>query len=268
MNSESDSSEKSRVNLQPLRAGFDLLKYLKELPLSARFSAFVIAAFLGVFGYIVFTGDSNERLISLIGILGILILAVVEGFRRSKEFEGKLVLDAPKKGTEDGKSIKYAYDLFVAVPMATLKDDTERLEVRKSIVNLIDLIKRRCQLGEIFYAAIKADTEENFDPPALGLKHNVPRIRASKRFLLIYPQKAPTGALIELGMALGLGKATTIFVKDGVELPYLLRDVSAGQTITDFPSIRTFRFRNFEQLVKMIQDHGVELFDDTPATTT
>ena len=264
MQDEAKGAEKSTPpSLQSVTAGEPFLAHLKDLPPVARFSAFVIAIFIGIFGYIVVTGSATERLIALFGIIAIVLLAIIAAFllqREYKKTEGKVVVDAPKSERIGGQVVRLDYELFVAAPMASLEDDDAIVAYRNNVIDVLGRIKQMCKFEEVFYAGYEADKSANFDAPAVALKKNVQRMRASKRFMLIYSENVPTSALVEVGMALGLGKPSVWFVKTGLRLPYLMRGAQGAAYIENFPPIAVYEFKDFDQIKHYVQTNGLDLF--------
>ena len=89
-------------------------------------------------------------------------------------------------------------------------------------------------------------------------------ILASKAVLYVQFEtvKRRTSSLFELGLALGSGKRTTMFIGDGVELPFILRG-NISEVAGNFTSLGHLRLHRAspEQTIRILKQHSHELFD-------
>ena len=161
----------------------------------------------------------------------------------------------------DGEVVQFDYDLFVSAPMDALADDGTRVSIRDEVIGILETLKKECALSRVFYAGYQAARSEDFDLPVIALRKNIQRIRASARMMLIYPENVPTSCLIEVGMALGLGKPSVWFVKKGVKLPFLMRGVKGSMRIQGVGDLSVYEFDDFPQIVHFIKDHKLDLFE-------
>jgi hypothetical protein len=273
------SNETPQLFSQPqVDVGFSLAKYLNLLPGGTRFAALIIIAFLGMAAYLVYSASGLERvfvIVMVFGLIGLLIASahvLQRGEKRvagvyDRELRNKLILDAPPQETQDGQSRKLDYDLFIATAMDAFPDPAERAAAQRQTKEIIEALRTSCGFKDIFYAAFKATDSNTDDPPNIALKLNVLRMRASKRFLLIYYKHLPTSALMEAGMALGLNKPSVWFLAKDVEIPFLMRGASAAAQIENFPPITTYSFNNHSQILNYIKSNGISLFDDGTQAT-
>ncbi len=102
--------------------------------------------------------------------------------------------------------------------------------------------------GMISFRAPFEDTMEGFDSPAEVLDTDLKALENMKQFVLVYTHKAASSSLIELGYAWKRGVPIDIFRKDGVSLPYYLRDQEALLK----HNIRVHRFIDEKSLLHLV----------------
>lgn len=115
------------------------------------------------------------------------------------------------------------YDLFVAAPMAAFKSEAQFNRSRRSILSMIGKIREQTSIQRIYYAGESIGCSENFDQPMTAFDEDLSALTASAHFLLIYPEKIATGALVELGYAIAEKKPVLILTRDTEDLPYFLK---------------------------------------------
>jgi len=92
--------------------------------------------------------------------------------------------------------------------------------------------------------------ETEFDNPADAMKKNFQVLDQVTLFVLLYTTKEATSALIELGYAMKRAIPILVFAKEGIKLPFYLRQ-------TDFPSnqIRVIRFSEETGLPQLVAEN-------------
>lgn len=156
---------------------------------------------------------------------------------------------------------RFSYDVFIAAAMAGHKGDAEYTASRDAVLALIDVLKEKCGMKSVFYAGSNIPTTKEFDPKAMALKIDLEAMRASKYFILYYPERIPSSVLYEAGWALILGKPSIYVIRNDQKetegLPYLLND--AGQLLKD-GRVRIFKCPDKESMLKEFSGYGNELF--------
>lgn len=262
-------STEDRVD-RTVNAGTKWIPALKNVPQQVYLFGLIPLSLLGAFTYIIITGSPAERLTGLIAIIGIIVLCLVFAFllsrgisagaeERIRELKAThVILPAPAGGAENGRTVKYEFDLFVSAPMASQNDD-ERKQYNEKVRAQLRAIKLKCGFS-IYYAGDDTDSTAGDDVPQVALRHNVKRMRASKRYMFIYTQYVPTSAFIEMGMALALGKPSVWFVKKGLNQPYLMRGYQAGGS-EGLPPITVHEITDLDDITKIVNINGDEIFD-------
>jgi hypothetical protein len=117
---------------------------------------------------------------------------------------------------------KYEYDIFISFPIAAMPDPIKRKEINDFANNLE---KELNKLGykKNFNASLHFTGKHDHQAPKVAAKIDFDALNKSRNFLLIYPEKLPTSALIELGYALA-GNKNIIMCSDNIHtLPFLAR---------------------------------------------
>lgn len=237
---------------------------LSDIPPNVRFFGLVIVVVEIILGLLVPLANDQTRTYIALGIIAIGILCVIFvgiSLLQTKPKPDTITLPAPPQGKDGNEVTQYKFDVFVAAPIDALLSDDERSQQRDAINAVIDCIKKRCKFQNIYFAGEQAVDQKHYDQPSVGLLRNVQRIRASTYFMLIYPKQLPTSALVEVGMALALGKRSVWFVQKNATLPYLLREGGAVGGRADLPRINTRNYEKLEDVPKIIDDDPEQLFN-------
>lgn len=101
-------------------------------------------------------------------------------------------------------------------------------QLPQRVAFVADLVRSLEAKGEIFYALKRWPTPDVYPSPGDAFRIVWEAIQASRLFCLYYPDKVPSGALVELGMALSLSIPSIIYTEDAENLSYFLRDSIPG----------------------------------------
>lgn len=120
--------------------------------------------------------------------------------------------------------------IFLATPMSTITED-KYLNYRHEILNIIDYIENNSG-HDVYYAGNNILTVNDFNSPKKSFDNDIEALHKANIFILIYPEPAPTSALIELGYALYLSMYDSmhiiILTNDKAKLPYLIQDLDSS----------------------------------------
>lgn len=83
----------------------------------------------------------------------------------------------------------------------------------------------------VFLACVDYPTPESYLPPRASYDVVADWIVRAHLFVLYFPQKVYSGALVELGMALAWGKPVLVFTPSAETLPYMLREGARQVTV-------------------------------------
>jgi len=149
------------------------------------------------------------------------------------------------------------YDIFISAPMAAFENDNDFKSSKASLTDVIREIKRSCGFHEVFYAGREIESSKDFAAEGLAVIENFRAVKYSKYFLLIYPKKLATSALIEFGWAMAFKKPIIILVKNREDLPFLLKQIDAK-----FDHIDLFTYKTSSNIRDLFSKNGLLLFSE------
>ena len=161
-------------------------------------------------------------------------------------------------------------DLYVSGPMAAV-DSAVYARQRESSQAVVSAAREH--LGGVYWPAERVGGVEDFDAPDLGTEVNLRRLHESQAFLYLQFEDAarPSSALVELGIALGMRKRTTVIVRSGLQQPYMIEGFSGVAARLGFlPETRIYAVDDVAEAVRLVRRNGPELFglQSSPARLT
>lgn len=144
--------------------------------------------------------------------------------------------------------------IFVSAPMSSISSDDYK-ELRDFILRL-EKILRKIGFTDVFCPILDKEDPSHFDGKTKAVKDNFPLMKQANSFLIIYPKKIPSSALIESGYGIALSKKMVIFYNAKEGLPYMLE--SADKYI---PNINTYQFVAYTEIEQLIESDGMVLFE-------
>lgn len=139
------------------------------------------------------------------------------------------------------------YDIFISAPVTSLSK-TRSNEFLNEMENMIDYLSENCGLNNIYYYPL---IKQESNPKINLLAHEIDKIRKSKIFTFIYPQKVASSALIELGMVLGLNKPVYIFYKAKDDLPIIIQKYADQE----FSQIHWHEYKSLMEIPDILYDY-------------
>lgn len=116
------------------------------------------------------------------------------------------------------------YDVFLAAPMSGFDTEAAYQASRNEIMSLIKHMRHVLGVEKIYYAGENVSSQSAFSAHAPALQQDMMALRGASSFILIYPARAVSSALIEAGVALALMKPMLILVRNRKDLPFLFYD--------------------------------------------
>lgn len=113
--------------------------------------------------------------------------------------------------------------LFISAPIAGFENEEEYMEYRDKVVNLVEDIKRAVSIKDIYSAISEVNSVDAYDSPVQSAIQDLSALRESTHFILFYPKKVPSSALVELGYALAEKKKLLLIVNTRKDLPYMVQ---------------------------------------------
>jgi hypothetical protein len=150
-----------------------------------------------------------------------------------------------------------AYDVFLSVPMASFKDDSEYKPFYRDAMKVVDALRNRCKLS-VFCALEGIDSMDKFDVVSTSVEVDIDNLRNSGSFVMLYPQKLATSAVFEAGYALALGLPCRLFVRDPRDLPFLLRRLP--EAFTNVSILDSTDWETYEDIGKCLEESAERWF--------
>ncbi len=150
-------------------------------------------------------------------------------------------------GTANIKSEKtYEYDVFISFPIAAMPDKTKRRAIN-DFANSLESELNKLGYKKNFNASLHFSDKHEHQAPKVAAKIDFTALDKSRNFLLIYPEKLPTSALIELGYALAAGKNIIMCSDDIHTLPFLARGFNEN-----FKNVTFIEYKDNQQLLEIL----------------
>lgn len=121
------------------------------------------------------------------------------------------------------------YDLFISTPIAGFENEQEYLMFRDVILRLIETMKQCDNVGKIYSALADVSDIDMYDSPVESAVKDLNALQDSTHFILFYPYRVISSALIELGYALAENKKILIIVSQKKDLPYMAQGLGEVQ---------------------------------------
>ena len=154
------------------------------------------------------------------------------------------------------KALQPKYDVFLSVPMASFKDDSEYQPFRAEVLKVIHAL-RECGLS-VFCALEPIDSMEKFDTHGISTQEDIDVLEHSGSFVMLYPQKLATSALFEAGYALAMGRPSLFFVRDEEDLPYLMQRLP--EAFTNVSILDSREWKTYEDICKQLRHNADHWF--------
>ena len=113
--------------------------------------------------------------------------------------------------------------VFISTPIAGFDNEQKYETYRKSIMSLYNVIKNQVGKENVFAAFANAASFSEYDSPEESAKIDIIAIEGCDLFVLLYPRKIPTSALVELGYALAKEKKIVLVSPNLEVLPYMVQ---------------------------------------------
>ncbi len=107
--------------------------------------------------------------------------------------------------------------IFVATPISCFENEEQMLEYKESLIPFLCLLRKK----HIVNAEIEKIDNNDYGEPAYSVRHDFGLITECDVFVIHYPNKIATSALIELGYAVAFCKKIVIVVENIETLPFL-----------------------------------------------
>lgn len=147
------------------------------------------------------------------------------------------------------------YDVFLSCPMAGIKTDARYQKVRVEALSILDCLENQCQF-QVFFAGRTMGTRTQFDADFdFSIAKDIQTLEESQCYLLYYPEKVVSSALVEAGIALALKKKAVYFVRNRRHLPFML------QKAESVAPVKLCEFKTIDRVLTVIRNYGRDLFE-------
>ncbi len=147
-------------------------------------------------------------------------------------------------------------EVFLSIPMSAATGYESMRALGKSVA---DALCQYCGVRQVFCAAETIASRDEFEEPPVALQTNLGPFQSAVSFVMIYPEKLASSVLVEAGMALAFGMPSVYFVRNRVDLPWMLQDV-AGAGLATLGVVRIIEYRDEADLLKRIRNSNYHLF--------
>jgi nucleoside 2-deoxyribosyltransferase len=147
------------------------------------------------------------------------------------------------------------YQVFLSAPMSAFDQDAYE-NSRSQAIKVAEHLKSCHNLKNVFYAGGSIKSTSDFDESFDALEMDTKAIRESVLFIMIYPKKVVSSALVEAGYALALKKPCIFFVRDRDDLPYILKGAeNSSLKSEDIPTIKICTFSEIDDIFSCLDSY-------------
>jgi hypothetical protein len=168
----------------------------------------------------------------------------------------------PRRGKRSKPILAGAFDVFLALPMASTDDETKYQAVRKEARSIVSALESHCGYS-VYCGALDVATRADFDSPGFALEENVPALVNCRRFVLWVPELVtkPSSIWVEAGMALAFAKPSIYLAPSPDVLPYILRQAANSGDISGAAYVRVYWIDGDMTPTSLIVRHRAKLFE-------
>jgi hypothetical protein len=243
------------VNTQQQGKDASRISLIKEIRTPLAFFALAILVVEGILGFLASKATGIDFTILVIGMITILAALIGVVAYLANKSPDRLAGRTPTE-VED---IIARHDVFISSPMAAMQDDEKYKDNRKDVLKLVEVFHKECKFKSVYFAGHDIESMKDFEAPNISAGDDIQELRASKYFVLHYPEKIVSSVLFEAGVALELGIPSLYFVKDRSHLPFLMRQAEMA-----FPNVKIYEFKTADDIVALFKKHGERLLSFHP----
>lgn len=163
-------------------------------------------------------------------------------------------------GTGRGQNKMYAkvdnkihFDIFLSAPMSGFNNSESYEANREQVLEILKHLRTNTEYKNVFYAGESISSFDSFDDTIRALEIDIDAIRRSSIFIMLYPMKMASSALVEAGYALARMMPCLFFVKNIEDLPYMLRSFEHKIDNKDIPPVAVWKYNGIEDIIKGLE---------------
>jgi transcriptional regulator with XRE-family HTH domain len=196
----------------------------------------------------------------------------IENIRRIKDLLGVDLEAELQQSTTASEPSPPNYEVFVSAPISGLSD-AEILDHQSDVAKVVAATEK--VVDSVYWSGAKVRNPRNRGAADLSTEASLRALQGSRGYLYLQFAEMvnPSGALVELGIALGLGLKTTMILREGLNTPFMFEGLQNVAADLDFlPQVRIY-VKDPDEAVRLIEDSGPELLlsrelaDDVPVRT-
>jgi hypothetical protein len=146
--------------------------------------------------------------------------------------------------------------LFVSVPISSFSEPKAALTFEQITLRLLHGLRSRLNKWQIYCAAEAVNKRGGYESPAKATQDDLAALSRATHFLLLYPAKVPTSALIELGFAIARGLPIVTVTNSRSTLPFMAQGLDSFHR--SFSIIESDMFNNGNQRI-LVDEIAVRL---------
>lgn len=117
--------------------------------------------------------------------------------------------------------------IFLSTPIAGFSSEVEYEEYRKQLMGLHEKLCKIYGKDSIFAAFANTSTFSDYDSPEVSAQNDIEAIKNCDLFIIFYPGKIATSALVELGIAVAEQKYIILVSPKLSTFPYMVQGLPA-----------------------------------------
>jgi hypothetical protein len=231
------------------------------------FFTLVILIIESLLGLLAYQSQGSDKIYLILGMLAALVIVVLlVGLSLFKDLATRIIIVAvvslaiiiipiqkSNLFTTSNLPTTSLYNLYLISPITSVTPEQYK-EIHEAAMYFVSNLRSRCSKFTVYYPGENIIDNTQPDIASVYWSRNVENIISkSENFVLFYPEKVATSALIELGFAIALKKPVHIFVPQKDIMPFLLRDPPPNVHIIEYG-------RNFSDFKKVIDKDVREIF--------
>lgn len=141
-------------------------------------------------------------------------------------------------------------NIFLSTPISSFTSTEDLIAYKLQILKLIKALKMTYSV----YSEIETiNNELNYESPDNAILADLEKIKACDMFILHYPQRIPTSALIELGFAVSFEKPIIVITSQREILPYLILGISATNPMSTIIEAKEINDQLIQKVISLLQ---------------
>ena len=187
-------------------------------------------------------------------ILDIEYKNLLKGMAEIKKKYDDVFIEASTKIFPENVTMLKKNKIFIASPMASVGEEAYA-KIRKDVLELKRTLEEECGFDNVYYPG--QDLEGvNWDGIEDATRYDFEQLKESEHYILIFPERATSSILVEVGYAIALSKNILIFTNGRDLLPYMLK--KADKAIKK--NVRIYEYVNFSEIVNCVIKDKQSLF--------